>query len=222
MEQEEERGKINMEKIKILAILPPSQELLGELFTVKLYSSDTKGCDWLYSGLEGHLILVLDYSIKTKYLCLYDPITYQKLFQYELYKGFESYLKMLTIDFICFEIDSGFIGLQFEKDEDGPNFINLLNTPIFMKKEKSGKDEHKSEKDKLKVYSKKLKETFLNEGESKYDEKYAEDGTQISKHRNFKVLNNISYDSEKKHFKFGKISDELKEMFLSFGIKKRI
>ena len=32
---------------------------------------------------------------------------------------------------------------------------------------------------------------------------------------------NISYDKDAKQFKFGKISEELKEMFLSFGIKKK-
>ena len=220
MENEEERGRINMERIKILSILSSSQELQGDLFTAKLYSSDREGKNWLYSGLEGHLILLIDSSVKTKYLCLYDPITYQKLFQYELYKYFERSLKLLAIDFVCFEIESGFIGLQFEKEEDGQNFINLTNKIMPMKCVKMTKEDHKLQKDKIQSYSKILKDT-LKDGETKYDEKYAEDGTQISKHRNFKILNNISYDSEKKHFKFGKISDELKEMFLNFGIKKK-
>ena len=46
-------------------------------------------------------------------------------------------------------------------------------------------------------------------------------GIHISKHRNFQVLNNISYDKNSKQIKFGKISPELKDMFLSFGIKKK-
>jgi hypothetical protein len=69
MDNEEDRGRINMEKIKILAILPSSQELQGDLFQARLYSSDREGKDWLYSGLEGHLILVIDSNAKTKYLC---------------------------------------------------------------------------------------------------------------------------------------------------------
>ena len=220
MDNEEDRGRLNMEKIKILAILPSSQEMQGDLFQAKLYSSDREGQDWLYSGLEGHLILLIDSSAKTKYLCLYDPITYQKLFQYELYKNFEKSLTTLANDFICFEIESGFIGFQFEKEEETQNFVNLINKIMPMKCVKMTKEDHKLQKEKIQSYSKILKET-LSEGETKYDEKYAEDGTQISKHRNFKVLNNISYDNTKKHFKFGKISDELKEMFLSFGIKKK-
>ena len=81
------------------------------------------------------------------------------------------------------------------------------------------KENAKVQQEKFQNYCKKLKEIFC-EGESKYDENYAEDGTQILRHRNFKVLSNISYDKEKKKFQFGKISEELKEMFLSYGIKK--
>ena len=197
MDNEEDRGRLNMEKIKILAILPSSQEMQGDLFQAKLYSSDREGQDWLYSGLEGHLILLIDSSAKTKYLCLYDPITYQKLFQYELYKNFEKSLTTLANDFICFEIESGFIGFQFEKEEETQNFVNLINKIMPMKCVKMTKEDHKLQKEKIQSYSKILKET-LSEGETKYDEKYAEDGTQISKHRNFKVLNNISYDNTKK------------------------
>ena len=217
---EEDGSKLNMEKIKILSILPSCQELQGQLFTAKLYSSDMEGREWLYSGLEGHLILVMDSNVKTKYLCLYDPITYQKIFQYELYKDFDKSLKALAPDFICFEIESGFIGFQFEKEEDMQVFYYLVNKIMPMKAIKMSKEDHKLEKEKIKSYTQILKNS-LTEGEAKYDENYAEDGIQISKHRNFKVLNNISYDSEKKHFKFGKISEELKEMFLSFGIKKK-
>ena len=220
MDIEEDRGRISMEKIKLLAILPSSQELQGDLFQAKLYSSDREGRDWLYSGLEGYLILIIDSSVKTKYLCLYDPITYQKLFQYELYKSFEKSLFQAANDFICFEIESGFIGFQLEKEEETQNFINLVNKIMPLKCVKMSKEDSKLQKDKLQTFSKLLKETLV-EGDSKYDENYTEDGTQISKHRNFKVLNNISYDFNKKSFKFGKISDELKEMFLNLGIKKK-
>ena len=107
--EEEEKGKINMAKIKILAILPNTQELQGDIYTVKLYSSDRDGEDWLYSGIEGLLTLIIDNSLKTKFICLYDPSTYQKCFQYELYKNFEKYFEELAPDFRSFEIEAGFI-----------------------------------------------------------------------------------------------------------------
>ena len=213
-----------MEKIKILAILPNNQELQGDIYTVKIYSSDREGEDWLYSGLEGLLALIIDNSAKTKYICMYDPTNYQKVFQYEMYKNFEKYFEELAPDFRSFEIESGFIGLQFESPEDAVNFERVVKRIATMKNELFNKaqvkEDHKLQKEIAQNYAKLLKENFT-EKDNKYDEKYAEDGTQICKHRNFKVLNNISYDKSKKVFKFGKISDELKEMFLSCGIKKK-
>ena len=216
--------KINMEKIKILAILPNNQELQGDIYTVKIYSSDREGEDWLYSGLEGLLALIIDNSVKTKYICLYDPTSYQKCFQYEMYKNFEKYFEELAPDFRSFEIESGFIGLQFESQDDAVNFERVVKRISTMKNELFNKaqvkEDHKLQREIAQNYAKILKDNFSEKG-NKYDEKYAEDGTQICKHRNFKILNNISYDKEKKVFKFGKISDELKEMFYSFGIKRK-
>ena len=223
MEEEDDKGKTGLEKKKIRAILPNNQELQGDIYYVKLYSSDREGVDWLYSGLEGNLALVVDFQAKTKYIIMFDPSNYQKVFQYELYNGFENYFDDLAPDFRSFEIDSGFIGLQFESAHEAESFQRLLDRILSMKNiytKVKAKENSKMQNEKFQNYCRKLKENFC-EGDSKYDENYAEDGTQILKHRNFKVLNNISYDKNKKKFKFGKISDELKEMFLSYGIKKK-
>ena len=37
MYDDEDRGKLNIEKYKILAILPNNQELQGDISTVKIY-----------------------------------------------------------------------------------------------------------------------------------------------------------------------------------------
>ena len=221
MDDEVEKVKTDMEKKKILAILPNNQELQGNIYNVKLYSSDREGVDWLYSGLEGNLALIVDFQAKTKYICIYDPTNYEKVFQYELYNGFEKCFEELAPEFRCFEIESGFIGLQFDNQGETEDFERTLNRISTMKNiftKTKVKENTKAQQEKFQNYCKKLKEIFC-EGESKYDENYAEDGTQILRHKNFKVLSNISY--EKKKFQFGKISEELKEMFLSYGIKKK-
>ena len=222
--EEEEKGKINIEKTKILATFQNNQELSGDIYTAKIYSSDREGEDWLYSGLEGLLTVIIDNTAKTKYICLYEPTTYQKMFQYEMYKNFEKYFEELAPDFRSFEIESGFIGIQFEKEEDAAGFELVIKRLSPMKNElfnkASIKDVSKIQKEIAQNYAKKLKENF-SDSNSKYDEKYAENGLQIFKYRNFKVVNNISYDKESKSFKFLKISDELKEVFLSCGIKKK-
>jgi len=223
MEVEGEKVRTNIEKKKILAILPNNQELQGDIYNIKLYSSDREGVDWLYSGLEGSLGLIVDYQVKTKYLALYDPSNYEKVFQYEVYNEFEKYFEELNPEFRSFEIESGFIGIQFDSQEDADNFTRTLKKLIQMKNifnTSKEKENSKLQNEKFQGYCRKLKKTFCA-GEAKYDEKYAEDGTQILKHRNFKVLSNISYDKAKKKFEFGKISEDLKQMFLSYGIKKK-
>ena len=155
---------------------------------------------------------------------MYHPINYEKIFQYELYISFEKYFEELAPDFRSFEIESGFIGLQFDNQDNAKKFDQTLMKLQQMKNIFNKvliKDYTTKKHNELyQTYCKKLKEKFSDD-ESIYDENYAEDGTQILKHRNFKVLNNISYDKEQQKFKFGKISDELKQMFLSFGIKKK-
>ena len=223
MDEEEDKGRTDIEKKKILAILPTNQELQGDIYNVKLYSSDREGIDWLYSGLEGNLAFVVDFQIKTKYLMLFDPTNYEKVFQYELYNGFEKFFEELAPEFRSFEIDTGFIGLQFDNANDAQNFGRTLDKILQMKNiytKTKTKENAKLQNEKFQAYCKKLKEIFC-EGDSKYDENYAEDGTQILKHRNFKVLSNISYNKEKKKFQFGKISDGLKEMFVNYGIKRK-
>ena len=223
-DQEDMSKDMDMDRKKILSILPNNSELQGEIYIVKLYSSDRGGEDWLYSGLEGYFCFILDYSLKTKYFIIYDPTTYQKVFQYELYNNFGKFYEELAPDFRSLEIESGFIGLQFRNEEDAKTFdlvvqrYSAFNNDIFSKPK--SKDEKNILKDKAALYCKELKKNFCTD-DNKYDEKYAEDGTQILKHRNFKVLSNITYDKETKKFQFGKISDELKEMFVSFGIKKK-
>ena len=125
-DEEEEKGRTNIDKKKILAILPNNQELQGDIYNVKLYSSDREGQDWLYSGLEGNLGLIIDNQIKTKYITMFDPITYEKVFQYELYIGFDKFFEELAPDFRCFEIESGFIGLQYDNQKEAENFERTL------------------------------------------------------------------------------------------------
>ena len=147
------------------------------------------------------------------------------MFQYELYKNFEKYFQELAPDFRSFEIDSGFLGIRFETEEDATSFDAIIKRMASIKndvfsKPKAKEDNAKQNEEKTKNYCEILKKNFSSE-DSKYDENYAEDGTTILKHNNFKILSNISYDMQTKQFKFGKISEELKEMFLSFGIKKK-
>lgn len=222
---EEEQYNIGKElaKKKVLSILTPNLELQGDIYNAKLFSCDRDGRNWLYSDVEGYLCFIVDYQLKTKYLVIFDITSFEKLFQYELYNNFLKFYEELAPEFRSFEIDSGFMGFQFETKEDAVNFDSIIQRLSGLTNDLFAKPRTKEDmKLKEKIadnYCKRLKEKFSSE--DKYDENYAEDGTTILTHNNFKVLQNIEYDKETKQFKFGKISEELKEMFLSFGIKKK-
>ena len=214
----------DLAKKKILAILPPNIQMDGEIYMVRLYSCDKEGKNWLYSDVEGFCCLIIDYQIKTIYIDIYDPTSFEKSFQFELYNNFLKYFEELAPDFRSFVIDSGFMGIRFENEEDATTFESVIKRVTSLKadlfsKPKKKEDNAKQNEERARNYCLKLKEIFGTD--DKYDENYAEDGTTILKHNNFKILANISYDKETRQFQFGKISEELKEMFLSFGIKKK-
>lgn len=216
--------RLILEKIKICASLSSSQELKGQIYNVQLYSSDIEGENWLYSGIEGYLGLIVDFEVKTKFLCIYDPSNYEKVFQYELYNNFEYYFQSLAPEFRSFEIESGFIGLQFDNQNDAECLERTLLRILAMRnifQKKIGKENIQNENEIFQKYCKALKNKFCQE-ENKNDKKNAKDCIKILKQRKLKDLFSfISYDKQKKTFKIGKISDELKEIFVSYGIKKK-
>ena len=190
-----DKGK-ELSKKKILAILPPHLELQGDIYNVKLFSCDKEGKNWLYSDVEGYLCFIIDYNNKTKYLVIFDNPSFEKLFKYELYADFLKTYDELAPEFRSFEIDSGFMGFQFDTKDDAIKFdliikrLSGLTNDLFAKPRT--KENSKSKEPVASSYCKLLKEKFG--AQDKYDENYAEDGTTILKHNNFKILLNIEYD----------------------------
>ena len=93
MEEEQYNIGKELSKKKVLSILPPNQELQGDIYNVKLFSCDRDGRNWLYSDVEGYLCFIVDYQLKTKYLIIFDMTSFEKLFQYELYNNFLNFMK---------------------------------------------------------------------------------------------------------------------------------
>ena len=219
--------EVDMQRIKILSILPPNVELAAKT-NGKLFTSDCEGKIWLYTDLEGILCFLLDYQNKTTYLALFDVYSFEKLFQYELYRDFSKYFLTIAPDFRCFETESGFIGIQFDTDGEAnlfdvavKKFSGRLLDNIFQANVVTRKADENTTKDKVKSFCKALKQNWSSGSEKKYDETYIEEGLEIVKARNFEVLNNISFDRETKQFKVGEIPDELKNVFMSAGIRKK-
>ena len=213
----------DLTKKKILSVIPSNLEMYGEIYNAKLYSCDKEGKNWLYSDVEGFCCLLINEQSKIIYLSIFDPFTYEKLFQYELYNNFHQYFENLAPTFRSFEIDSGFMGILFESEEEASGFESVIKRLSGFKDDLFGKttkkvENEKQNNEKLKVYYDALKEKF---GKKKYDENYTEDGIIIYKHNNLKSLLNVSCNIDTRQFTFGKISNELKDIFLSLGIKRK-
>ena len=66
----------DLTKKKILSVIPPNLEMYGEIYNVKLYSSDIEGKNWLYTDVEGFCCLLINEQSKIIYLTIFDPFTY--------------------------------------------------------------------------------------------------------------------------------------------------
>lgn len=216
-----------MQKKKIISILPANVEL-GAIASGKLYTSNAEGKIWLFTDLEGILCFLLDHQNKTTYLSLYDNYSFEKLFQYELYKDFTKFFVNLAPDFRCFEVERGFIGIQFDLETEAnlfdvvvKKFSGKLLENIFTANVTTRKADDASLTKKVASFCTILKQNWSLGSEGKYDENYIEQGLEIVKARNFEVLNNISFDRANKKFQVGEISAELKSIFVSSGIRKR-
>jgi hypothetical protein len=214
-----------LEKKKILSLLGSSREMY-KMCSAKLYTSNKEGETWLYSDLDGFLCFVLDYQIKTRFFIMFDPTTYERLFQFELYNNFEKEYQKLSDDFFCFEVVNGFIGFKFEDKKEAAElhdiikkFNDFLVDNLFDANLKSNNVYNFKRQEIIDAYIEIIKENFCA-GKNQFDENYIEDGMEIRKPRYFELLNNISFDKEKKEFKIGKLPQEFKEMFKNIGIKK--
>lgn len=152
--------------MKILSILPPNVELAAKA-NAKLFTSNVEGKLWLYSDLEGILCFLLDYQNKCTKLALFDVYSFEKLFEYELYKDFSKFFTNLSSDFRCFEADAGFVGIQFDTDSEASIFDvavkkftgNLLDN-IFQANVVTRKADEAAVKDKVKTYCKMIKQNW--------------------------------------------------------------
>ena len=217
-----------IQKRKIDSVIPPECELIA-VATGKLFSSDMEGKIWLYSDLEGLICFLINYKIKATYLIIYDSYSFEKLFQVELYKNFNQYYYILASDFRCFEIENGFFGIQFEIPKEAEVFDlvikkfsgNVLEQLFSADTMPKKLGDENTLKEKAQQFCDILKEKWSKHSAKRYDASYTEQGLEIIKARNFEILNNINYNSSTKRFEIGEISEELKQLFIDLGIRKK-
>ncbi len=109
-----------VEKAKIKSLKNINRKIIC-MYNASLYASD-KFCNWRNLRINGFLTFEIDYELKTRFICLYEMDYLDLLFQYELYTNFENNLSMCESNFLSFEIDGGFIGIQFIYDNEAFSF----------------------------------------------------------------------------------------------------
>lgn len=90
-------------------------------YNATLFCSDIY-CNWHNLKLNGFLTFEIDYEKKSRFFCLYEVDTLELLFQYELYNHLEKYLNLCESNFLSFEIEKGFLGMQFIYDNEAISF----------------------------------------------------------------------------------------------------
>jgi len=114
-----------VEKAKIKSLREISRKLIC-MHNATLYVSD-RYCNWRNLRQNGFLTLEIDYDLKTRFICLYEMDTLDLLFQYELYLNFENNLFICESSFLSFEVDGGFIGIQFIYDNEAIAFKMFIS-----------------------------------------------------------------------------------------------
>jgi hypothetical protein len=212
-----------LERRKILSILGHDRELIQICFA-GLYTTNKEAEKWLFSDLEGLLCFVLDYQLRTRYFIMFDSNSFEKLFSFELYNNFSTYYHTPLEDFHCFEAGNGFIGFKFNDQKEASTFSLVVKkfednfVKMLFENQSLNRNTKKEDKKKFHEDCALIKEKF--QAKNSFDENYIEDGLEICKPKYFDLLNNITFDREKKEFKMGHIPPEFKKLFKNIGIKK--
>jgi hypothetical protein len=219
---------------KIHSILGQSKQIIC-MADVRIYttSKETENNEnnispnsdvWLYSNLEGNLCYILDSQKKTRYLRLYEPITFQLLFHMDVYENFSIFYTTIENNFHCFEFNNIFIGLYFLDTSQANNFslmtkkLNDQIVQIMLESENKEKESRTEKKKRLVENINILKKKFKSE--DKYSGDYCEDIMEINKPIFYDLLNFMSYNRNKKEFVVGNVPKEFKNLFKNIGIKK--
>lgn len=209
-----------IERKRLLAILGPNRELYC-LTCAKVYTSGKEGDNWLDSDLEGFLCFYIDRVDKTRYFTLYEAETYDKLFNVELYTGFEKYYKVLSDNFHCLEMNHGFIGYKFENIFEASKFVENVQK-ISQDKALPLISKAKFDKGKeiINILKKKYGAILSKTKGILKDEYFGDDGMEICKPRHFALFNNFVYEYKIQQFVIGDIPSDLKKLFKILGLKK--
>ena len=114
--------EISLAQKKIIqSILYPKYIILSESFSFgRIYTTVESLKNWVYTGLEGAIIVGLEIETKISKFFLFDLDSFEILFECEIYKKLPpDNFKKGNERFYYFQIDKGFIGFEIPKIAEG-------------------------------------------------------------------------------------------------------
>ena len=116
-------SRVENKIIKLL--LYSTHEIINTCYAQIYTFSDT--VNWIYSNLEGALVLAIDLKNYVAKFLLFDLKTFNITFECELFKSFSEYYKKGSDRFYYFEINKGFIGFFIPDVKEA----DVLNSYVF-------------------------------------------------------------------------------------------
>lgn len=123
-------SEVSLLKFRIIkSLLAENNEILFHTKT-KLYTANVETKSWLYSEIQGILIVSVNYQTKNGKLFIYNEQDLTVEFEIDFYKNFNDAYTVFNPLFHYFEVGNGFIGLKLnslKKSEELSKLIKSLN-----------------------------------------------------------------------------------------------
>jgi WH1 domain len=174
----------------------------------KLYTTDNKSGQWKDSLLFGVLVIIVERTLQTVLIRLYDLEKFEMVFETELYYNFASFYHRLSKLFYHFPVTGGHIGFSFSDEIAGESFYEQIKIYSPKEKLKSNKSEHDLS-DVKPTWLDKLKQKVL-----KKKQKSRKNQIEISKPYAVQLVSRVEWDDTKKTYILDSLPLELRRIFL--------
>ncbi|OMJ91681.1 hypothetical protein SteCoe_5708 [Stentor coeruleus] len=196
-------------------ILNEINEKLSDTSTIissayaKIYSNDFKSTVWKDSQLSGVIVLIVERSLQTVLIRLYDIDKFEMVFETEMYYNFKSHCSKLSPEFYSFPISGGQLGINFVDSSSGTEFFKYIS--IYSPKEhlSSRKSEHKVLLEN-ENWLEKLKKKVLKKKETIEDKKM-----EISKPYAVQMVSHVEWDDKRGVYILDSLPGDLRRIFVN-------
>ena len=212
---EDSKNNINCVQYKIISSLLRTNYEMQHLAYAKLFTAGKEVREWLYSELEGGLTIVIDYSRKSARFIMFDLMTYEIIFESELYKNFNKFYVKAKEKFQYFEISNGFVGFKFHDKESANAFYEIVSNLDEKKIEKALKNQKPLPSQDMKIKSKRILTLLMHKLSEEYlfkESGIVDTTIEFNLPQIERLLNLLSFDRQNYSFNIKGSSDEIDDL----------